>query len=46
MCWTDEGELYNDGKPFKITARDARGVIVTIIADNYFGYSKKKSRHR
>ena len=42
MCWTDEGELYNDGKPFKITARDARGVIVTIIADNYFGYSKKE----
>ena len=42
MCWTDESELYNDGKPFKITARDARGVIVTIIADNYFGYSKKE----
>lgn len=42
MCWKDENELYNDGSPFKITARDARGVIVTIIADNYFGYSKKE----
>lgn len=42
MCWEDPGELYNDGKPFKITARDERGVIVTLIADNYFGYSKKE----
>ncbi len=42
MCWENEDELYNDGKAFKITVRDARGVIVTIIADNYFGYSKKE----
>lgn len=42
MCWRDPHELYNDGQPFKITCRDKRGVIVTIIADNYFGYSKKE----
>ncbi len=42
MCWTDPAEKYNEGKPFKICARDRRGVIVTIIADNYFGYSKKE----
>lgn len=42
MCWEDENEKYNDGNPFKITARDERGVIVTVIADNYFGYCKKE----
>ncbi|MCX7774749.1 MAG: hypothetical protein N2067_01440 [Spirochaetaceae bacterium] len=42
MCWKDPTELYNDGKPFKLCARDASGVILTIIADNYFGYSKKE----
>ena len=42
QCWKDEGELYNGGGAFKITARDERGVIVTIIADNYFGYCKKE----
>ena len=42
MCWKSEDELYNDGSPFKITCRDERGVIVTLIADNYFGYSKKE----
>jgi hypothetical protein len=42
MCWRDERELYNDGVAFKLTARDERGVIVTIIADNYFGYCKKE----
>ncbi len=42
MCWKDEAELYNDGQAFKITARESSGVIVTIIADNYFGYSKKE----
>jgi phosphoenolpyruvate carboxykinase (diphosphate) len=42
MCWDDPGELYNDGTPFKITARDERGIMVTLIADNYFGYSKKE----
>ena len=42
MCWRDDGELYNDGRPFKIVCRDGRGIIVTIIADNYFGYCKKE----
>jgi len=42
MCWQDADELYNDGQAFKIVCRDKRGVIVTIIADNYFGYSKKE----
>jgi hypothetical protein len=42
MCWKDEDELYNDGGAFKIVCRDMQGVVVTIIADNYFGYSKKE----
>ncbi len=42
MCWKDEDELYNEGQPFKITCRNDSGVAVTIIADNYFGYSKKE----
>ncbi len=42
MCWKTEDELYNDGGAFKITTRDERGVMVTIVADNYFGYSKKE----
>ena len=42
VCWEQEDEPYNGGKAFKICARDARGVIVTVIADNYFGYCKKE----
>ena len=42
MCWRDENELYNDGGAFKITCRDERGVVITLIADNYFGYTKKE----
>jgi phosphoenolpyruvate carboxykinase (diphosphate) len=42
MCWESEDELYNGGKAFKVCARDARGVIVTVIADTYFGYCKKE----
>jgi hypothetical protein len=42
MCWKDKDELYNDGQPFKITCRDESGVVITLIADNYFGYSKKE----
>lgn len=42
MCWESEDELYNNGVPFKITCRDEEGVIVTLIADNYFGYCKKE----
>ncbi|PIE21810.1 MAG: hypothetical protein CSA64_00005, partial [Arachnia propionica] len=42
QCWRDESELYNGGTAFKVCARDERGVIVTIVADNYFGYCKKE----
>ncbi|MBE9526872.1 MAG: hypothetical protein IME94_07835, partial [Proteobacteria bacterium] len=42
MCWQEEDELYNNGQPFKLTARNKKGVIVTIVADNYFGYCKKE----
>ncbi len=42
MCYRDESEKYNDGGAFKITCRTASGVIVTLIADNYFGYCKKE----
>jgi hypothetical protein len=42
MCWKDEAEVYNDGTAFKITCRTSDGVIVTIIADNYYGYCKKE----
>ncbi len=42
MCWSKPDERYNGGQAFKICARDARGVMVTVIADNYFGYCKKE----
>ncbi|QDU41431.1 hypothetical protein Mal4_57980 [Maioricimonas rarisocia] len=42
MCWENEDEVYNDGGAFKLTCRDASGVVVTLIADNYFGYCKKE----
>lgn len=42
MCWENEDECYNDGSAFKLTARDEKGVVVTLIADNYFGYCKKE----
>jgi phosphoenolpyruvate carboxykinase (diphosphate) len=42
MCWKDPNERYNDGQAFKLTFRSKRGVIVTLIADNYFGYCKKE----
>lgn len=42
MCWTSPDELYNDGGAFKITCRDKRGIVVTLIADNYYGYCKKE----
>ncbi|HEV2328426.1 MAG TPA: hypothetical protein VGY56_06520, partial [Verrucomicrobiae bacterium] len=42
MCWRDENELYNNGGAFKLTCRDESGVVVTIIADNYYGYCKKE----
>ena len=42
MCWKDEWEFYNQGDAFKLTCRDETGVIVTLIADNYYGYCKKE----
>ncbi len=42
MCWKSPDDLYNDGQAFKITARDRSGVIVTLLADNYYGYCKKE----
>ena len=42
MCWKKDDELYNDGQAFKVVCRDMNGVVVTVIADNYFGYSKKE----
>ena len=42
MCWSDESEIYNSGTAFKLTCRDRSGVIITLIADNYYGYCKKE----
>lgn len=42
MCWKKPDELYNDGVAFKLTARDTRGGMLTLISDNYFGYCKKE----
>ena len=42
MCWQTEDEFYNGGNALKLCARDESGVIVTLIADNYFGYCKKE----
>lgn len=42
MCWKDPAEKYNDGGAFKLSCRDASGVMITLIADNYYGYCKKE----
>jgi phosphoenolpyruvate carboxykinase (diphosphate) len=42
MCWKEPDECYNDGQAFKITFRTKAGIIITLIADNYFGYCKKE----
>jgi hypothetical protein len=42
MCWKSPTEKYNDGQAFKLTCRTRDGVIVTLIADNYYGYCKKE----
>src|SRR5262249_4034692 len=42
MYWESKDEPYNGGNAFKICARDRSGIIVTIIADNYYGYCKKE----
>lgn len=46
MCWHDEGELYNGGEPFHLTlGDDITPTAVTLIADPYFGYNKKTTKH-
>ncbi len=42
MCYESEDELYNEGGAFKITCRSDKGQVITLIADNYYGYSKKE----
>ncbi len=42
MCYESDDEKYNNGSAFKITCRSRDGVMVTILADNYFGYCKKE----
>jgi len=42
MFWRDPDEPYNGGGSFKVACRDESGVMVTIIADNYYGYCKKE----
>lgn len=42
MCWEKETDKYNEGGAFKCTFRTAEGVILTLIADNYYGYCKKE----
>jgi phosphoenolpyruvate carboxykinase (diphosphate) len=42
LCWKERNEPYNEGNAFKLTCRDESGVMVTLIADNYFGYCKKE----
>jgi hypothetical protein len=42
VCWRNPDEPYNGGGAFKLACRDRRGVMVTIIADNYYGYCKKE----
>lgn len=42
MCWEKEDELYNEGGAFKVTCRSEKGTVITLIGDNYYGYSKKE----
>ena len=42
MAFEKEDELYNNGSAFKICHRTEDGVMITLIADNYFGYCKKE----
>jgi len=42
MCWKQPDERYNGGNAFKVTCRTHAGVMVTVLADNYFGYCKKE----
>jgi len=42
MCWKEAGEKYNMGGAFKATFRTDEGLIITLLADNYYGYCKKE----
>ena len=42
MCWREESEKYNNGGAFKATCRTDAGVVITLLADNYYGYCKKE----
>jgi hypothetical protein len=42
MAWSAPDELYNGGSAFKLTCRSAAGMMVTLLADNYYGYCKKE----
>ncbi|MGN6547091.1 MAG: hypothetical protein ACTHK7_18700, partial [Aureliella sp.] len=42
MCWRNPSEKYNDGSAFKATCRTSAGIMITLIADNYYGYCKKE----
>ena len=42
MCYAADDERYNNGGAFKLTCRTAAGVVVTLLADNYYGYCKKE----
>ena len=43
MCWKKRGRsCTTTAEPSKSPAAIERGVIVTVIADNYFGYCKKE----
>jgi phosphoenolpyruvate carboxykinase (diphosphate) len=42
MCWKSDEELYNNGGAFKATFRTDEGLVITLLADNYYGYCKKE----
>jgi hypothetical protein len=42
MCYEHDDDRYNNANAFKIALRSKAGVMVTILADNYFGYCKKE----
>ena len=42
MGWREAQRGTTTAAPFKLVCRSTAGVIVTLIADNYFGYCKKE----
>lgn len=42
MFYRSDAELYNGGKAFKVCYRDYSGMSITLLADTYYGYSKKE----